>query len=88
MEFIRLDRKYLQIRYNQNIDKKLWIYRKLNMEETLATMVAKRKEKGKAPQTSEAQEATPASAIPATQADIAEIYEKVMQLLLHTTTPT
>ena len=77
MKFVGLDRMYLQIRFDQNIDKKLWIHRKLNMEETLATMVAKRKDKGKAPQTSEAQEATPASAIPATQADIAEIYEKV-----------
>ena len=58
------------------------------MEETLATMVDKRKDKEKAPQTSETQEATSASATPATQADIAKIYEKVMQLLLHTTTPT
>ena len=49
-------------------------------------MASKRKEKGKAPQTSKAPAANPNA--PATQADIAKVYDMVTQLLLRTTTPT
>ena len=59
---------------------------KRRMEETLADLASKRKEKGKAPQTSEAPAANPSA--PATQADIADVYEMVMQLLLKTNAPT
>ena len=56
------------------------------MKETLADMASKRKEKKKAPQTSEALAANPNA--PVTQADIAEVYEMVTQLLLRTNTAT
>ena len=59
---------------------------KQRAEETLADMASKRKEKGKAPQTSEATAANPSA--PATQADIAEVYKMVTQILLRTNTPT
>ena len=46
---------------------------KRRVEETLADIASKRKEKGKASETSEA----PTASAPATQADIAEVYEMV-----------
>ena len=59
---------------------------KWRAEETLADMASKRKERRKASQTSKAIAAN-LSAL-ATQADIAEVYEMVMQILLKTNTPT
>ena len=45
-------------------------------------IAAKRKEKEKGPQTSEAETVPPASTASATQADLAKMYDKVTQLLL------
>ena len=61
---------------------------KQRVKKTLTDMASKRRERGKAPQTSEALATTTNPSAPATQADIAEVYEMVMQLLLRTTTPT
>ena len=48
------------------------------MEEALAEMASKRKEKEKAHQTSEAPTATTNPSVSATQPDIAEVYEMVI----------
>ena len=59
---------------------------KQRAKETLIDMALKRKEKRKASQTSEALAANLNAST--TQADIAEVYEIVTQLLLRTNTPT
>ena len=58
---------------------------KRRVEETLADLASKRKEKGKSPQIFEASATNPSA--PATQANIADVYEMVTQLLLRNNAP-